>query len=331
MLGIRAVGLHNDGFAVRLAEALLAGDAPFALVDRQLLEGQHVVFAYQLAQGAGDLQAVGAGGVAGGGDEHAGRAVGELQEGGHVILDLHVMPLALVGKGMHLGRQAAQPLQQIQLVGALVEQHAATLALPGGTPCTGVIVVLGAVPVGDDPVHALDLADLAAVDHFLHLAVDAVGALIEHHRKHAVRMLVRSGHHVAHLQGVHAGRLLAQHVQTSLEGLRRQGRMLIMGRCDQHRVTRAGLNQLAALGKDLRAGHVLLGPGTAGGAAIRHGSHNDIGASALLDAGGMAGAHVAHADDTKLQHNETSSNDQMVARMSLSACTAAWNAVRLSG
>ena len=90
-------------------------------------------------------------------------------------------------------------------------------------------------------------------------------------------------------------------------------------------------SQPTAFNEDLRLGELLLCPLPAGRAAVSHSGNGDIGAAALRNALHMAGADVANADDTKLQHNETSSNDQMVARISLSACTAAWNAVRLSG
>ena len=63
-----------------------------------------------------------------------------------------------------LRRHAGQPLQQVEVVRALVEQHAAALALPGGAPAAGGVVGLGAEPVGDDPVDAADLAQLAVVD-----------------------------------------------------------------------------------------------------------------------------------------------------------------------
>ncbi len=57
------------------AKPLGGGAAELPLVLGQLPEGELVIFAHQLAQGAGDFKAVGAGSVAGGGDEHAGRAV----------------------------------------------------------------------------------------------------------------------------------------------------------------------------------------------------------------------------------------------------------------
>ena len=120
VLQVLAVGLHLHLLALGLGKALGGGAAELPLVLGQLPEGELVVFAHQLAQGAGDFKAVGAGGVAGGGDEHAGGAVGELQVGGDVILHLDVVPLTLLAEGLHRFGQAANPLEEVQLVGALV-------------------------------------------------------------------------------------------------------------------------------------------------------------------------------------------------------------------
>ena len=136
----------------------------------------------------------------------------KLQVGGHVVFHFNVVPLAFLGKSTDPHRHAAQPLQKIQLVGALIQQHAAALASPGGAPGPGIVVQLAAIPVGDGPGHALHGAQLAAVQDLLHFAVNAVGALVEHQRE-GLAAFPGSFQHRLHLLGVHSHGLFAQHMQ----------------------------------------------------------------------------------------------------------------------
>ena len=92
-----------------------------------------------------------------------------------------MMPFSVVAECAHAGGHSADPLQQIQIVGTLVQQYAAPFSVPGGAPSAGIVVSLAAIPVCNQPAHALQCAVLSALDDFMHLAVDAVGALIEHH------------------------------------------------------------------------------------------------------------------------------------------------------
>lgn len=61
-------------------------------------------------------------------------------------------------------REAEHPLEEIEVVRALVEQHAAALAGPSRAPAAGAVVGLGAEPICDDPIHAADFAELAGAD-----------------------------------------------------------------------------------------------------------------------------------------------------------------------
>ena len=63
---------------------------------------------------------------AGGGDEHAGGTVGVFHIGRYIIFHFDVVPLAELHMGADLHGHAADPLPQVQLMGALVEQHATT-------------------------------------------------------------------------------------------------------------------------------------------------------------------------------------------------------------
>src|SRR5690606_1385582 len=142
--------------------------------------GDLVVLIDDAAALGGDLQAVGAGGFAGGGDEDAGGAVLEGHGGGDVVLDLDVVVFAELTVGAQRHGQAEHPLEKVEVVRALVEQHAAALAAPGRAPAAGGVVGLGAEPICDDPVDATDFAELAALDEVADLDVVVVGALVEH-------------------------------------------------------------------------------------------------------------------------------------------------------
>ena len=94
---------------------------------------------------------------------------------------------------------------------ALVEQHSAALARPGGAPVAGIVVTLRTVPVGDYPVYALYRAYFSVLYHFTHFAVNAVGSLVEHHGKQPFAFTGNS-HHFFDLFRVHAGGLFANNV-----------------------------------------------------------------------------------------------------------------------
>ena len=300
VLQVAPIGVDLDAAVLGLGKALGRGLAELDVRNLVLVEADFVVLADDLAHVAADLQAVGAGGVAGGGDEDAGRAVRVLQVGGDVVLDLDVVPLALVQEGAHAAGHAAEPLHKVELVRALVEQHAAALAVPGGAPGAGVIVVLRAVPIGDDPVDALELAQLPAVDHLLDLAVDAVCALVEHHAKDQIRVLVGLGVHLAHLLGVDACGLFAEHVQVVLEALDGERRVLVVRHRDEDGVHKAAGDQVAALREDGdRIAQLGLGPVAPLLTAVSHGRDLDLGQEPLLVVADVARAHVARADDAQ--------------------------------
>ena len=74
-----------------------------------------------------DLQPVDAGGFAGGSDKDAGGAAFPFQKNRRLVLDLDGVVFAVIAERAHAARHAAQPLQHVQVVRALVEQHAAAI------------------------------------------------------------------------------------------------------------------------------------------------------------------------------------------------------------
>ena len=62
----------------------------------------------------------------------------------------------------------------------------ASFTIPCGFPACSIIIALGAVPVGNYPVHTLKLTKLSALNHFVQLPVDTVGSLVEHNGEYLV-------------------------------------------------------------------------------------------------------------------------------------------------
>ncbi len=311
MLGVLAVGLHGDGDALRAGEGGRVDPGELGLGGLELVESNGAAVGDDGAAVANDLEAVGAGGVAGGGDEGAGRAVLVLDVGGHIVLDLDVVPLTKVHLDVDQLGHTADPLPEVEVVGALVEQDAAALARPGGAPGARVVVGLGAVPVGDDPARALEGAQLAGIHDLLDLAVDVVGALVEHHTELELGMAVGLGHHLAHLKGVDAGGLLAHDMESGLHGLDGVAGVVVVGDGDDDGVDEPRGDHL--VGGVEKGGHfdvevgvlgpalfdVALRPLQAGGVMVGDGGDYDLGAGAAGDVIEVAGAHVAHAEDAE--------------------------------
>ena len=202
-----------------------------------------VVFVNELAALGGDLEAVGAGGFAGGGDEHAGGAVGEFEVSRDVVLDFNAVIFAETAVGADAFRETEHPLEEIEVVRALVEQHAAALAGPSRAPAAGAVVGLGAEPICDDPIHAADFAELAGADEVADFLVIEVGALVEHRREDLFFVLVRG----VEAQGVglvDGDGFLDHHVEAGLKCEDAERGMLVMRGRDDQRVDEAGFDHV---------------------------------------------------------------------------------------
>lgn len=118
---------------------------------------------------------------------------------------------------------------------ALVDQYAAALARPARPPGTGVVIRLGAVPVGDDPHQPLASPKTAGLQEFFCARKQRVGALIIHDTEHGAGCF-RGLEHRPRPPGGYPERLFGKHMQPA--GKRRFGhrRVGVMRRSDQHRV-----------------------------------------------------------------------------------------------
>ena len=98
----------------------------------------------------------------------------------------------------------AQPLEQIQLMRALVDQHAAAFSGPGASPSALIVISLRTVPVRDYPVYTLDTAQPAAFDEFLCETVQLVGALVIHYAEYEFGFGSRDLVHLSDRLRIHA-------------------------------------------------------------------------------------------------------------------------------
>ena len=182
---------------------------------------------------------------------------------------------------------------------ALVGQDAAALAAPGGAPVAGIVVVLGAVPVGDDPVDTADLAKVAGLNQVLDLDVRVTGALVQHDALHKLRMLGALRKKTLRVSLVDAQGLLDVEVHPVVHGHDRQVGMLEVGNLNHHKVDAGLLEKLLVRGEllDLVA-DVRIDAVKRLGIQVTHG--NQFGGGNLVHPVHDAGTHVANANDTYL-------------------------------
>ncbi len=194
-----------------------------------------VIFQDDLAAVGDDFEAIGAGRFAGGGDENAGSAVGIFEIGGDAVFDFDFMETPQLTKGRDGTRHAADPLQQVQLMGALIEQDAAAFALPGRPPGAGIIISLGAKPCGNDPVDAAEGTNFTGGNQPFKFFVNGLGALVEHSGEDLFFGLV-SGDEFFAIGFVNGNRFFYKDVESGLQGGDTDGGMEIMRGSDQNGV-----------------------------------------------------------------------------------------------
>src|SRR5690606_29941413 len=147
---------------LRLAETAGIGAVKFGFRHPETVKLQPIALHHQLAAVADDFKTVRPRRLRRVGDEHARCAVLILGVGGDVILHLDVAMLAEMAERPDSPRHhAGDPRPQIQLMGALVDQHAAAFPGPCRPPAAGIVITLRAVPACDDPVGAAQLADFS--------------------------------------------------------------------------------------------------------------------------------------------------------------------------
>ena len=201
---------------------------------------------------------------------------------------------------LHIHGHPAQPLEQVQLMGGLVDQHAAALPGPGSSPGAGIVVFLGSPPAGDHPAHPADIPDGALLQNGLHLLVKGVHSLVKHHAEHQLWLLGGRGVHLFDLVHVNAGGFFHHHVEVPLQGCDGHLRVQVVGNRDHHRVHLAAVQQVQIIVIDFYiCGQVLLCPVSAALVDVAHRAQAGALDAVIHKPAAVAGSHVADADHTK--------------------------------
>ena len=183
------------------------------------------------------------------GDENTGCTIFKFEICGNIILNFNIMPFSIMAESTNAGWKTADPLQEVEIVRALVQKNAAAFAVPGSAPFAGIVVRLRAVPVGDDPVHAFDLTVFAALYHLVHFAVNTVGTLAEHHTEDAVGF--RSCFvHLADLLCINACRFFTHNMKSMLQSHDDVTRMIVVRDSDKNGIAETGFDQFLTGGEN---------------------------------------------------------------------------------
>src|ERR1700730_1683554 len=95
-----------------------------------------------------------------------------------------------MAKGADSLRHSKDPLNQIQIVRTLVEQHTSTLTCPGSSPIARLIIGFGSEPVSNRPIDAPDRTEIAGLHQLTELQIKRVRPLIEHRGKDLFRAVM---------------------------------------------------------------------------------------------------------------------------------------------
>ena len=157
------------------------------------------------------------------------------------------MIAAQLAKAAHARRHAAKPLQHVEIVQALIQQHAAAFALPGRAPTAAGVIGFGAIPIGDDPTQPHDVAEFAALDQLLDFQITRLGTQLEHAGENQLLVFLMRRNQSLRIGFVRGNRLFDHDMQPALQRRDAQAGVLIMRRGNQHGIHFAGMNQLLAV------------------------------------------------------------------------------------
>ena len=176
----------------------------------------------------------------------------------------------------------------------LIKQHSASFPGPGGPPAAGGIVGGRPKPIRDGPVDSPNSAELGAADELAQLAIERIGALVEHGRENLIRRAMCRDKAFA-VGLMNGDRLFDQHMQPGLERLDADGGVGIVGRHNQNRIHFARGNQLRTREKTMRRGISV----EEAGIRITNGRQTALGDLARGHRLGVDLAHIAEADNSQ--------------------------------
>ena len=241
-----------------------------------------------------DFQAVCAGRLAGRGDEDDARPVLILKIGRHIIFDFNFMMKAQLAEAAHLRRHSEDPLVEIKVVRALVQQNATALACPCGTPAAGGIVGLGTEPVRDCPGDPPDFSEFAALHQRPDFLINRIRSLVEHRGKNLLLRPVGCDQPLT-VRLVNGDRLLDEHMQSRVQRRNPNGRVGKMRGGDKDGVHFSGGDQFVAgcAAEKIRILRNLFR------ISIADGGERAPRNLSFQNPGRMGRTHVAESDDTK--------------------------------
>src|SRR6202007_340837 len=120
-----------------------------------------IIFDYDFASLGGYFETVRPRRFPGGSVDNGRHTIRMLEIGCHIVFDLDIVIPAKIAKCADAGRHPKNPLENIQVVWALVEQQPAPLACPGSSPVTRLVVRFSPEPVSNRPVHTSDRSKIA--------------------------------------------------------------------------------------------------------------------------------------------------------------------------
>ena len=172
---------------------------------------------------------------------------------------------------IYLAGHTANPLPQVKVVGALVQKNAAAFTVPSGTPCTGIVVVLTAIPIGNNPVGTFDLTQSAAFYQFFHFAIHGSGALVKHNTEFFVAFCGNFVHFTNGF-GVNPCGFFTHHMITGLQAFNNQPGMVVVRGGNQNSVANVSGKQFVGGGEALYFGMFFTHPVQTSGIDVASGN-----------------------------------------------------------
>ena len=157
-LCLRCKLLSGGGLGKLLALGAVCGTAVGLSVWRVGVQGEGVLFQQGGALGAHDLQPLGVAALAGGKDKGCRALLRVLHQQGSFIVHHKIVILTVWYHSINTLRHSEQPLPDIQNMLSLIEQRAAALPCPAGTPAAGAVVHPCAEVAAVFQLHPLDFA-----------------------------------------------------------------------------------------------------------------------------------------------------------------------------
>ena len=156
MLRILSVRRHGFTRTAGTGKHLLCLYGKFCAVLRIFIPFKRILFAEEFSLRTRNFKSVCARSFPCRSNEHARRAVFIAKIRGNFILDLDIVPFPVTTESAHKsGLFAHHPGNEVELMRTLVDEHSTSFPRPSRAPAARLIIEPRAVPIGDNPSHAL--------------------------------------------------------------------------------------------------------------------------------------------------------------------------------